>query len=233
MHAVPVLHGDPCLARRTAVSRQRDELGRGSIVAMALSLLGMDSSGQSDSGFVELLDDGLSQWQIEHSVGANFVVADSVLRVGGPEGWLRGEAQYGDFALIVEFRFLTDAADSGVFFRAAGVEPFARGWPNRSYQLQMLNPLAQSRFPPLGGLFRHGMPPGETHFDETLARRMTAPTGQWQTLAIEVRGEHVVADVNGVRVLDADGIGNARGFIGLQGETDAVEFRSVRIRELD
>lgn len=196
-------------------------------------MLGMLTMGRAaaQSHFVELLGGTLAGWQIVGSEHGNFGVRDAVLRVEGPEGWLRSARLYADFDLEVEFRFLTDDADSGVFFRVAGDTAFARGWPNQSYQLQMRNPLGESRFPPLGGLFRHGMPAGETAFDEPLARRVTRPTGEWQRLEIEVVGGEVRARVNGTEVLVAGGIGNAAGHIGLQGETGALEFRSLRVRE--
>ncbi len=191
------------------------------------------SAGQ-EAQFEELLDAELSRWTVVDARDDDtFVWDDGVLRVTGPEGWLRSDHRYADFDLIVEFRFLTDDADSGVFFRAIGATAFVRGWPNEAYQLQMRNPVTQSRFPPLGGLFRHGMPEAATRFDEARARALTQAAGEWQTLEIAVSGEQVRAGINGTPVLEADGIGNGRGYIGLQGETPSLEFRSVRIRVHD
>lgn len=201
----------------------------GSFVAAA-SLSGAGEA-QAPDEYVELFDGTLRGWTVESSQEGNFSVVGGHLRVGGPHGWLRSDRQYTDFELIIEFRFLTDDADSGVFFRVAGDEPFARGWPNRSYQLQMLNPFSDSRFQPLGGLFRHGMPDDpDTSFDEPAARRVTLPTGEWQRLELSVRSDRAIAAINGTVVLRAGGIGNSRGWIGLQGETGALEFRSIRIR---
>lgn len=180
--------------------------------------------------FEELLDPALSRWNSVDAADGTFSWDGDVLRVTGPAGWLRSAQQYADFDLIVEFRFLTDDADSGVFFRAIGASAFARGWPKEAYQLQMRNPVTESRFPPLGGLFRHGMPAADTQFDEATARAVTLAAGQWQTLEISVSGATVRASINSTPVLEAAGIGNARGYIGLQGETPALEFRSVRIR---
>ena len=180
----------------------------------------------------ELLGGNLDGWTIVDTQSNNFRIEGGVLRVYGSEGWLRSDATYADFELTVEFRFLTDDADSGIFFRAVGTEPFARGWPNQSYQLQMLNPVSASRFPPIGSLFRHGMPNGDTQFDEPLARQTSRPTGEWQTLEIRVSGESVAASLNGVKVLEAGGIGNGSGHIGIQGETSALEFRALRLRQL-
>jgi hypothetical protein len=186
-----------------------------------------------ENAFEELLEPTLARWSSVNAEAGTFAWDDGVLRVTGPEGWLRSDRLYGDFDLIVEFRFLTDVADSGVFFRAIGETAFLRGWPNEAYQLQMLNPITESRFPPLGGLFRHGMPEAETRFDEDTARAVTSATGEWQTLEMSVTGERVEAAINGTAVLSADGIGNGRGYIGLQGETPSLEFRSVRISPRD
>ena len=186
---------------------------------------------QASTG-TELLDGSLDGWTVVDTQSDNFRIEGGVLRVEGSQGWLRSQSSYADFELTVEFRFLTDDADSGIFFRAVGTEPFARGWPNRSYQLQMLNPASASRFPPIGSLFRHGMPNADTRFDEPLARRTSRPTGEWQTLVIRVSGETVEASLNDVKLLEADGVGNGSGHIGIQGESGALEFRSLRLRQL-
>lgn len=182
--------------------------------------------------FEELFDGTLSGWTIENTAHDNFRIEDGVLRVEAPEGWLRSAKVYADFELRVEFRFLTDDADSGIFIRATGNEPFSRGWPNSSYQVQMRNPLGESRFFPVGGLFRHGMPDGDTDYDEALARRLSKPTGEWQEIVVRVVGDEVIAELNGERVLRAGNIANPEGHIGLQGETGALEYRSLRIRAL-
>ena len=189
-----------------------------------------DMSQAQEGEFTELLDSELARWTIQDAEPGTFTWDAGVLTVTGPAGWLRSDRPYADFDLAVEFRFLTDDADSGVFFRAIGAAPFLRGWPNQAYQLQMRNPVTESRFPPLGGLFRHGMPEADTQFDTAAASAVTLPTGQWQTLEISVSGENVTASINGTPVLEAAGIGNTRGYIGLQGETPSLEFRSVRIR---
>jgi hypothetical protein len=186
-----------------------------------------------EAGFVELLDSGLSRWTVVDAEPGTFVWEGGVLRVTGPNGWLRSGERYADFDLRVEFRFLTEDADSGIFFRAIGAEPFLRGWPNEAYQLQMRNPATESRFPPLGGLFRHGMPDADTEFDDARARSVTRPAGEWQTLEMTVEVERVSASINGTPVLTAEGIGNVSGYIGIQGETPSLEFRSVRIAVRD
>ena len=181
---------------------------------------------------IELLDADLSQWTVENTTDDNFNMIDGVLEVREPAGWLKSVERYADFELVTEFRFMTDDADSGIFVRAKGDSEFVRGWPNESYQVQLRNPLGESPFPPVGGLFRHGMASGATDYDEALARSTSAPTGQWQNLTVRVEGTTLMAELNGVPITRGEAIGNGTGFIGIQGETGVLEFRSLTIRPL-
>ena len=180
----------------------------------------------------ELFDGSLDGWTIENTTHDNFRIVDGILRVEEPEGWLCSTRTWRDFELHVEFRFLTDDADSGVFIRAVGNETFIRGWPDSSYQIQMRNPIGESPFVPVGGLFRHGMPDGDTDYNEALARELSRPTGEWQLIVIRVVGDQVTAELNGQQVLSAGNIANPEGAIGLQGETGGLEYRSLRITPL-
>jgi hypothetical protein len=181
--------------------------------------------------FVELFDGTLDNWRPLYADTNNISVVDGVLRIEGPRGWLRSARRYGDFRLEIEFRWVTDDADSGVFLRADGDQTFARGWPDASYQVQLRNPLGASPFPPAGFLFRHRMPEGPIAFDETAVRSAALPTGEWQTLAIELMGERLAVWLNGTPVTRAARVVESRNFIGLQAESGALEFRSIRIQE--
>ncbi|HEY8521265.1 MAG TPA: FG-GAP-like repeat-containing protein [Gammaproteobacteria bacterium] len=181
---------------------------------------------------VPLFDGTLSGWSIENTGAGNIAVRDGVLRVEAPAGWLRSAAVYGDFRLRVEFRFLTDDADSGIFVRAVADGVFGRGWPANSYQVQLRNPLGESPFPPVGGIFRHGKPPGETRFDAERAARTSLGTGEWQTLEIEVMGSELEVRLNGTMLTHAAGIENPSGYVGIQAEAGALEFRAIEIEEL-
>ena len=209
--------------------------GRGAGMGLAgcavLAVLCGGLRAQTPDGFVSLFDGTLNGWAVENTEAGNIRIADGVLRVEGPAGWLRSERRYQDFALRIEFRFVTPDADSGIFVRAAGDTEFLRGWPNNSYQVQVRNPSTPSRFPPVGGLFRHGMPPGETDFDEGRVERLSAGTGAWQTLDLEVAGEQLIVRLNGTEVMRAGNIIRASGYIGIQGEAGAVEYRAIAIRE--
>jgi hypothetical protein len=199
-------------------------------IAMA-AVVAASVQGQPAGGFVPLFDGTLDGWIVENTQAGNISVRDGVLRVEGPGGWLRSAREYGDIAVRTEFRFVTPDADSGLFVRAGGTGQFMRGWPNNSYQVQIRNPTTASRLPPVGGLFRHGMPPGPTEFDAAVVEQVVKPTGEWQVLEVEVVGRQLTARLNGAEVLNAGEIANARGYLGLQAEVGAVEFRSIDIRE--
>jgi hypothetical protein len=190
-----------------------------------------NSSAQAANGFVSLFDGTLRGWVIENTDAGNFMVRDRVLRVEGPGGWLRSERRYGDFVLRMQFRFITPDADSGIFVRAAGDSSFMRGWPNNSYQVQVRMPSTPSRLPPVGGIFRHGMPGGETVFEAATVEKISGGIGEWQTLEIDVAGDRLIVRFNGTDVTRAANILNSPGYIGIQGEAGALEYRSIEMKE--
>ena len=208
--------------------------GRGvsaAIVAAVVTTWSVLQAQDARDGFAPLFAGTLQGWVVENSTAENFFVRDGLLRVEGSGGWIRSEREFGDVSLRLRFRFVTTDADSGLFLRAAMTSGFGPGWPNRSYQVQIRNPLGESRFPPVGGLFRHGMPAGDLVFDAALVQKLAKGTGEWQELEVDAIGDRVTARFNGVEVMRAGQIANPRGFIGLQGETGAVEFQSIEVRE--
>lgn len=195
--------------------------------ALAVIVCAHGASAQAP-GFSPLFDGTLGQAIIEN--GGTFTLDNGVLRAEGPEGWLRFPGEYRDVRVRAELRFTTENGDSGIFLRARPDRAFARGWPNRSYQVQLLNPVAGGTLPPVGGIFRHGMPAGETTLDREAVSRAFTGTGEWQLLEIELVGTELTVALNGVPVTKASGIENAAGSIGIQSETSAVEFRRIDVQ---
>ena len=212
------------------------EHARRAALAAALCLAALPGclAGQGSDDFRPLFDGrSLAGWTVLNTDAGNFSVRDGVLRVEGPGGWLRSDRQYADFLLRVEFRFLTDDSDSGIFVRADGVTPFGRGWAGNSYQIQTRDVTRNQTNSPIliGDVYRHRTPPGQTVFDRAGALAAARPTGEWQEYEIEVVGDSLTVQLNGALVTRAAGIANASGYIGLQGESGAVEYRSIRIAE--
>jgi hypothetical protein len=205
---------------------------RGILLVFALgagSILGAGGLAWPQTAFVSLFDGTLAGWVVENTTANNITVTGGSLRVEGPAGWIRTERQFTDFTARIRFRFMTADADSGVFFRTTGAAQFMRGWPNNGYQVQVRNPATQSRLPAVGGLFRHGMPPGEITYDQSAVEKLSRGTGEWQDLEFDVAGDVLTVRFNGTSVTRADNIVRQRGYIGLQAEVGVVEFRSIEV----
>jgi 3-keto-disaccharide hydrolase len=84
----------------------------------------------------------------------------------------------------------------------------------------------------IGNIYRHGNPGGMTNFDSAAALRVAKPTGEWQMLEIEVRGDFLNVTLNGTVITRASGLANPRGYIGLQGEAGTVQYRKIEIQEI-
>lgn len=200
-------------------------------VFLTLALLWGALAPQSGDGFVPLFDGTLGGWTIENGTPGTFTIRDGLLHVEGAQGWLRSERQYSDFLLRAEFRFLSDDTDSGIYVRAVADSEFMRGWPNNSYQVQIRNPIGESRFGPVGDLFRHGTPAGDFEFDPAVSARASTGTGEWQRIEIEASGDTLTVRLNGVELSKAANITNPTGYIGVQSELDVIEFRTIEILE--
>lgn len=166
------------------------------------------------AGTVELFNGkDLTGWVKVHDVQAE--VKDGLLHIGKGMGWVRTEREFADFVLEFEWRALDEKYDSGIFFRA-GAE--GKPWPDRSYQVNL-------RYDMLGGLVKGFKPvvPAETP---------KLPLNQWVKFRIEARGRQVTLDVDGERAWETDLVEPGKGFLGIQIEDRAFDFRNLRVREL-
>jgi hypothetical protein len=193
-------------------------LSRLLLVAASLTLLApgpVRSAAAPDEGAWTPLFNGkdLTGW-----VGMNdvtFEVRDGNLRLVKGMGWLRTDKEYQDFILEFEWRALDEKYDSGMYVRS-GLP--GKPWPDGGWQVNL-------RYDALGGLVKGYQPvvPSETP-------RM--PLQQWVKFRLEVRGKKITLDVNGERAWESDALDRDRGYIGIQAEDKAFDFRNIRICEL-
>lgn len=155
----------------------------------------------------------LAGWVPVHDV--TFGVTNGNLRLVTGMGWLRTEKPFGDFILELEWRALEPDYDSGLFLRA-GLE--GKPWPKDGWQVNLKDNS-------LGSLVKgfKTVVPSET------PRR---PVGQWVKFRLEVRGTTVTLDVDGERAWEFKELDAGRGYLGIQAENKAFEFRNIRLREL-
>jgi hypothetical protein len=145
-----------------------------------------------------------------------FVVTNGNLRLVKGMGWLRTEKQYTDFVFEAEWRALVPQYDSGFFVRA-GLE--GKPWPKDGWQVNLAGAA-------LGALVKgyKTVVPAETP---------PMPLNQWVKFRIEVRGKKITLDVNGERAWEYNDLDAASGFIGIQAEDKAFDFRNLRVQPLD
>lgn len=171
----------------------------------------------------------LDGWEIVND--GQFSVEDGAIRVNRGTGWLRSVDTFGDFAMTMEFRFLEEGANSGIFVRTvAESNDDANGWPVRGYQVQCRDAVDE------GVLLAHMIAVGDVEFehesDAEALREAYLPTGEWQTYEITAEGENLSVRLNGVLITTVTGIDDPTGHIGIQGELGLLEFRRVDVQEL-
>ncbi len=173
---------------------------------------------KDEQGFARLFDGKtLDGWHLIN--GAKFVVEDGVLKHRGGLGWLRSEKQYSDFVLRLEFRFMKPKQDGGVFVRS---NTEGDNWPNRKYEVQIENTVRMAKI--FGA---------EHELNVELAQKALKPTGEWNKYEIKLIGSKIEVRLNGELVSKSDKMNRLkRGYIGLQGENGAHEYRKFRIKDL-
>jgi hypothetical protein len=168
----------------------------------------------------------LDQWVIEND--GQFVVEDEILKLSGGTGWLRSKETFDDYTLVVEFRFLEEGANSGIFVRTAPTSnDDEKGWPNNGYQVQCLDSITDEH--PLGTMIPYGAPPFEHESDLEALERAYKPAGQWHRYEITCRGEKLTVKLNGETITRCTGIKNLEGHVGIQGEYGKLEFRKITV----
>ena len=171
-----------------------------------------------EEGFVSLLDGKtLNGWHLMN--GAKFVVEDGVLKHKGGLGWLRSDKEYTDFVVRIEFRFLKPKQDGGVFLRSS-LE--GKNWPDKKYEVQVENS------PRMAMIFN-----AKNDLNLELTKKALKPDGEWNEYDITMVGPKIEVRLNGELVSTTNKADTlTRGYIGLQGEHGAHEYRNFRIKDL-
>jgi Domain of Unknown Function (DUF1080) len=147
--------------------------------------------------------------------GGTFTATNGILHLEGGKGWLRTENDYGDFVLEAEWRGLTTNYNSGIFLRAP-LE--GNPWAADIWQIN-------TKQTAIGELLQ-----GPTEIVKSVTSPV--PACEWVKFRIEALGTNLLLDVDGRRVWEFHQLKPARGYIGLQAEGKAFDFRNLRIREI-
>jgi hypothetical protein len=213
------------------------------IVMMALAAPSNGNQVSRSDGWRSLFDGKTtSGWRgyRQKTIPAGWTVVDGALTRTGEGGDIITVDEFGDFELTLEYN-VTKGANSGVFFRVVEDDPVM--W-HEAPEIQVIDNARTDLKPAQTAGANYDLHPP--------ARDVTKPAGQWNSLRILVKGNHVEQWLNGAKVVEYElasedwkarvaaskfkefpRYGTAhRGHIGLQDHGDKVAYRNIRVREL-
>lgn len=169
------------------------------------------------AGFVSLFNGvDFTGWRFVGKEGElkespNWSVADGVIRLsGGGSPHLSTDREFADFEMRFEWRAMKDRYNSGFWIRS--------GPKLGSNQINLAKGAE--------GKFMANAKGGDP------VPQLQKPAGEWNEWRVVVAGENVAFYCNGQKAWEATALKPASGYIGLQAEGAALEFRNLRIREI-
>jgi hypothetical protein len=146
---------------------------------------------------------------------------------GVPNGYLRTTADYQDFVLTLEWRWVEKPGNSGVLLRIVGPD---KVWP-KTIEAQLQSGNAGDFWLMDGAVLdtdpSRSDPKAANHRLKTKAAEK--PAGEWNVYEITVDGRWILLKINGEVVNEGTGAEEAAGKIGLQSEGAPIEFRNIRL----
>lgn len=177
---------------------------------------------------------------------ASFEVRNGLLvSKGNPQGHLVTEKEFGDYRLVVEYRFPGKGGNCGVLVHASKPRALYGMFP-QSIEVQMMSgsagdfwcieenltvPDMEKRRPAKPGQ-AFGGGPKDARQVKNLTDDSEKPLGEWNVMEITCKGDTISVKVNGVLVNEATQCTAKRGKVALQAEGTEVEFRKVELQEL-
>lgn len=193
-------------------------------IALALACLALAPAPTTadDAGFRPLFDGKSLDGWTPVNTRANFKVKDGVLVMDKGSGWLATDDTFADFELRLRYRFVTPGADSGVFIRSSRE---GKNWTSKGYQVQNMDNETLGKFVGMGVKVK-----GDHKAERVKGAKK--PAGEWNELAIVVRGKRGEVTLNGEVVASSDDLTLESGHIGLQAEGGVLEFERIEIKPL-
>ncbi len=179
----------------------------------------------------------------ENKAGEGYQVKDGVVFCTVKDGGnLYTEKEYGNFVLRFEFK-LSESANNGIGIRA----PLTGDSAYAGMEIQVLDDEGKAYKKPDGTKW---IRPEQHHgsiYDVFAAKQgFQKPVGEWNVEEIKADGPHITVTLNGTVITDANlddvkdeaklkkhpGLRNKTGHIGFLGHGAEVQFRNLRIKEL-
>lgn len=162
---------------------------------------------------------GKEQWKVD---AENKVL---VCEGDGGHDMLLTEKEYGDAIFHLEFRYTKVEGKTGYNSGA-----YVRNDRNGTIWHQ-----AQFGDAKDGFLFGETMVDGRKKFfraPSAFKDGRVKPAGEWNTMEITARGKTITLWINGAVTATFDNCGQAKGHLGVEGEGYRIEFRNLKVKEL-
>jgi hypothetical protein len=186
------------------------------VLSVAGVTAGLPVGGQTPGGWTTLFDGtSLNGW---NRVGdANWEIVDGAVQATkGGTSFLVTSRSYDNFQITLEF-WASDDANSGVFIRCQDPKNITA---MNAYEVNIYDTRPDPAY--------------RTGAIVDVAKPMVNLNagGRWNTFDITAQGTKLIVVMNGMKTVDVDHKGHARGPIALQYGAGTVRFRNVRIRTL-
>jgi hypothetical protein len=157
-----------------------------------------------------------------------FLVQNQTIHITGePFGYMRTKDSFSDYQLHVEWRWPSEATNSGIFIHAQLPDTI---WPKSiECQLQAGN---AGDFICMNGSDMNERTDKSRRSVKKMAASSEKPAGEWNTMEIVCKTNTIEVFVNGVLQNKATGVSVGKGHICLQSEGKDVEFRNVFLTKL-
>lgn len=156
-----------------------------------------------------------------------FQVQNDVIHVKGePFGYMRTADPYSEYRLHVEYRWPSEATNSGIFIHALPPDTI---WL-KTFECQLKAGNAGD-FVCMGGATMNEKK-GNSIVVSKMAPSAEKAVGEWNTVEITCKSNTIEVSVNGVLQNKATGISHSKGHICLQSEGKDIEFRNVYLTKL-
>ena len=155
-----------------------------------------------------------------------YSVADEVIHVAGkPFGYMRTEKKYGDCTVHVEWRWVGEGTNSGIFVH---VQDGDKLWPN-AIECQLCSGKAGD-FVMLGGSKIQEVECVAEYPVKDRNGNYEKPVGEWNTAEIISEGNKITVYING-ELQNECTCDSTEGYIALQSEGGPLEFRNIYVTE--
>jgi hypothetical protein len=157
-----------------------------------------------------------------------FTVSNGVIHISGsPFGYMRTKESYSDYKLHVEWRWPSEATNSGLFIHAQ--EPDSIWLRCIECQLKAGN---AGDFVCMNGSDMTEKTDKSKMVVTKHAASSEKPAGEWNTVEVVCRANEITVFVNGILQNKGTGLNISKGSICLQSEGKEIEFRNVFLKKL-